>query len=60
MSDSRKDRLITPMPRSLIEQINDYRFATRCESKSEAVRRLIEAGLRAERAKMEKATREKA
>jgi hypothetical protein len=41
------ERLIFPVSKRMLEQINDYRFEHRCESKSEAIRRLIEAGLKA-------------
>lgn len=40
-------RVITPMPKSLVDRINDFRFEHRCDSKSEAVRKLIELGLSA-------------
>lgn len=39
------ERVITPMPKALIERIDDYRFTHRVPSRSEAIRRLIEAGL---------------
>lgn len=36
------------MPRDLAARVSDYRFAKRLASEAEAVRRLIEAGLKAE------------
>jgi len=47
MSDDRDPRIITPIPRALLARIDDYRFANRLPLRSEAIRRLIEAGLRA-------------
>jgi hypothetical protein len=41
-------RLIFPVTDAMAEAIDDYRFAQRLGSKSEALRRLIEAGLQAE------------
>jgi metal-responsive CopG/Arc/MetJ family transcriptional regulator len=49
MSKSDAERVITPLPRSLLEAIEDYRYGTRVPSRSEAIRRLIAAGLEAER-----------
>jgi hypothetical protein len=43
------ERVLTPMPTSLVDRIDDYRFANRIPSRSEAIRRLIEAALEAER-----------
>ena len=40
------ERFIILMPRELIERIDDFRFQQRLPSRSEAVRQLIEAGLR--------------
>ena len=45
MADEKDPRIITPMPQSLVERIDDYRFRERIASRAEAVRRLIEAGL---------------
>ncbi|MCV0371743.1 hypothetical protein [Filomicrobium sp.] len=42
------ERIIAPMSKAMVDAIADYRFGNRLESKSEAVRRLIAAGLRAE------------
>lgn len=44
------ERLITPLSKEMLEAINDYRFEYRCESKSDAVRKLIQAGLDAAQA----------
>lgn len=43
MSD---DRIVTPMPRQLVERIDDFRFSRRLHSRAEAIRQLIEAGLK--------------
>lgn len=45
MVDDKDPRIITPMPKNLVEAIDDYRFANRVESRAEAIRRLIELGL---------------
>jgi metal-responsive CopG/Arc/MetJ family transcriptional regulator len=42
------ERLVTPMSKTMVDAINDYRFEHRCESKSDAVRTLIQAGLDAD------------
>jgi hypothetical protein len=55
MDESASVRVITPMPKSLLAAIDDYRFAQRTPSRAEAIRRLIEAGLRAEAAPAPKA-----
>jgi metal-responsive CopG/Arc/MetJ family transcriptional regulator len=49
MSEPNSERIITPMTKSLVEAIDDYRFAARMPSRSEAIRRLIEAALKAAR-----------
>lgn len=43
------ERIIIPMPKALVEEISEFRFSNRIESKSEAVRQLIRAGLEAAR-----------
>ena len=48
------ERLIFPVSKAMAEEIADYRFAHRIDSKSEAIRRLIEAGLKAEGRKPKK------
>lgn len=40
------ERVITPMDRKLVERIDDFRYARRIPSRAEAIRQLIEAGLR--------------
>src|SRR5437870_3057553 len=45
MVDERDPRIITPIPKPLLARIDDYRFEKRLPSRSEAIRRLIEAGL---------------
>ena len=47
MDESASERVITPMPKFLLAAIDDYRFARRMPSRAEAIRRLIEAGLKA-------------
>jgi hypothetical protein len=44
-SERVRTRVITPMPKSLLQAIDDYRFAQRHPSRSAAIRRLIELGL---------------
>lgn len=39
------DRKLVSLPPDLAQAIEDYRFAQRINSESEAIRRLIEAGL---------------
>jgi hypothetical protein len=46
-SERVRTRVITPMPKSLLQAIDDYRFAQRHPSRSAAIRRLIELGLAA-------------
>jgi metal-responsive CopG/Arc/MetJ family transcriptional regulator len=38
-------RIIVPMPRRLIAQIDDYRWANRIPSRAEAIRQLVKQGL---------------
>lgn len=40
-------RKLVSLPHSMVKQIEDYRFANRIKTESEAIRRLIEAGLKA-------------
>ena len=44
-SDQLSERVITPMSPAMVQAIADWRFENRCESKAEAVRRLIQLGL---------------
>jgi hypothetical protein len=40
-------RKLISLPHALVRAIDDYRFANRIKTESEAIRRLIEAGLKA-------------
>lgn len=44
-------RKLVSLPREMVQAIEDYRFANRIKTEAEAIRRLIEAGLRAEQGK---------
>lgn len=39
-------RIIIPMPKKLVAQIDDYRWANRIPSRAEAIRQLVRKGLR--------------
>jgi hypothetical protein len=39
-------RVIIPIPKALIRQIDDYRWANRIPSRAEAIRQLIKTGLK--------------
>lgn len=41
MSEPNSERIITPMSKSLIKAIDDYRFEKRLPSRAEAIRTLI-------------------
>lgn len=45
MSEPNSERVITPMPPSLVQLIDDYRFKHRVASRAEAIRQLIQKGL---------------
>lgn len=45
MADEKDPRIITPMPQSLVDRIDDYRFKERIPSRAEAIRRLVEKAL---------------
>lgn len=47
MDEPNSERIITPMPKSLVAAIDDYRFANRIPSRAEAIRSLAKAALRA-------------
>ena len=47
-------RKIVSLPAALAQAIEDYRFAHRLKTEAEAIRRLIEAGLQAEKTPLEK------
>ena len=53
MVDEKDPRIITPIPKALLARIDDYRFEKRLPSRSEAIRRLIEAGLQAAQTPLE-------
>ena len=44
-TEKKENRIIIPMSDKLLELIDDFRFANRCESRAEAVRQLIERGM---------------
>jgi len=46
--EANSERIITPMPPSLVKAIDDYRFAHRIASRAEAIRQLIARGLDAD------------
>lgn len=46
-----KPQLLLTLDDNFLKQIEDYRFANRINSRSEAMRRLIEAGLKSESSK---------
>jgi metal-responsive CopG/Arc/MetJ family transcriptional regulator len=39
-------RIITPMDKKLVERIDDFRFERRLPSRAEAIRQLIDVGLK--------------
>ena len=43
----KKQRIAVSVPRELVERIDDFRWAQRLESRAEAIRRLLEDGLAA-------------
>ena len=43
------ERIIIPMSKSMVRLINGYRSDSKIESRSAAIRRLIERGLQAEK-----------
>lgn len=48
---SNKPKMLFVLEQELIDRIDDYRFDNRINSRAEAIRRLIEAGLKAESSK---------
>ena len=40
-------RIIIPIPRALLAQIDEYRWANRLPSRAEAIRQLVQKGLQA-------------
>jgi metal-responsive CopG/Arc/MetJ family transcriptional regulator len=49
MSEQNSERVITPMPPSLVRAIDDFRYKMRIPSRAEAIRQLIEAGLQVQK-----------
>ena len=47
METEKDPRIITPIPRALLQAIDDYRFDQRLASRAEAIRQLIDLGLKA-------------
>ncbi|MGY4620906.1 metal-responsive CopG/Arc/MetJ family transcriptional regulator [Bradyrhizobium sp. USDA 4472] len=47
MSETLSERIIIPMAESLVEAVDDFRFANRMPSRAEAIRHLLLAGLAA-------------
>lgn len=47
MAEDKDPRIITPMPQKLLAEVDDFRFERRLPSRAEAIRRLIELGLKA-------------
>ena len=45
MANDKDPRIITPMPQTLVDRIDDYRFKERIPSRAEAIRRLVQRGL---------------
>lgn len=45
MDEEKSERIITPMPPSLLKRIDDYRFEKRIASRSETIRQLLEKAL---------------
>lgn len=45
MTEEKDLRIITPMPRALVDAIDDYRFSNRIPSRSEAIRKLVKEAL---------------
>ena len=42
-------RIIIPMPKELVDRIDEYRWQNRLPSRAEAIRQLIKEGLRAKK-----------
>jgi metal-responsive CopG/Arc/MetJ family transcriptional regulator len=47
MAEEKDLRVITPIPRALLAKVDDYRFSERLPSRAEAIRRLLDLGLKA-------------
>lgn len=46
MGEEENPRIITPIPVALLQRIDDFRFKARMPSRAEAIRTLIELGLK--------------
>jgi metal-responsive CopG/Arc/MetJ family transcriptional regulator len=53
-----KPKIILAMTEDLVKRIDDYRFGNRISSRSEAIRRLIEEGLRIQGAEKDQQEKE--
>jgi len=51
MGGPNSERIITPMPKSLVQAIDDFRFTNRVASRAKTIRDLIELGLKAAKEK---------
>jgi len=49
MGEPKDPRIIIPIPRELLDRINEYRFDARKPTRADAIRHLIELGLEAAR-----------
>lgn len=47
MPETKDQRIITPMTDTMVQAIDDFRFACRIPTRAAAIRRLIELGLEA-------------
>jgi len=50
MEEPITERILTPMPRSLVVDVDDYRFGNRLPSRAEAIRQLLKLGVQSARA----------
>jgi metal-responsive CopG/Arc/MetJ family transcriptional regulator len=46
-----KERVWTTLPKSLLAQVDDFHFGTRCKNRPAALLKLIEMGLQAHRSR---------
>ena len=51
---TKKPKLLFVIPQELLDRVDDFRFDNRINSRSEAVRRLIESGLESAKPKAKK------
>ena len=49
MNEPNSERIVTPMPKSLVDAIDDYRYSARIPSRAEAIHQLLEVALKAPR-----------